>query len=173
MVVLRSLLLAALAPACYSPEVRDCTVTCNALADCAPDQVCGSDGFCAAEDVAGRCATIAAPNDAGTDARRPDAPPDASPDAWPTVQLFISIEGRGVVAVATVGECDGGGGQATCPFQVPVGVALTMFATPKNNWRFDGWSEACAGSPTATCAITPGMSNVTARVRFVEDDDDD
>ena len=170
MVVLRALLFASFATACYSPDVRDCTVTCNQAADCAPSQVCGSDGFCAAEDVAGRCATIAAPNDAGIDGRKPDARVDAMPDAWPMVRLVVRIDGRGVVTIPTVGECDGGSGQTECPFDVKKDVPLTLHATPKNNWRFDAWSEACAAATTSSCAIAPSAM-VSARVRFVMDDD--
>jgi hypothetical protein len=172
MVVLRSLLVVTLA-SCYSPDVRDCTVTCNQLADCAPGQVCGEDGFCAAQDVAGRCSTIAAPNDAGIDARSPDAPRDAAPpDAAPTVKLLVRIDGRGNVMIPTIGVCDGGSGQVTCPFDVVSGVPLTLLATPRNNWRFERWDDACAGSPTPSCELTP-TANISARVRFEQDDDDD
>jgi len=46
---------AMLATACYDPELRDCTVTCHGKHDCAEGQVCGSDGYCAAPDVANKC----------------------------------------------------------------------------------------------------------------------
>ena len=170
MVVLRTLLFASLTTACYSPEIRDCTVTCNQAADCAPGQVCGDDGFCAAEDVAGRCASIAASNDAGTDGAGPDARPDARPDAPSTVTLTVRIDGRGVVSIPTVGECDAGSGQAVCPFEVPKNVPLTLNAMPKNNWQFDGWSDACNGSLTSTCVLTP-TTDLAAEARFDMADD--
>jgi hypothetical protein len=167
MVILRTLLFAHLA-ACYSPDLRDCAVTCNQAADCAPGQVCGSDGFCAAEDVAGRCASIAAPNDAG--ALHFDARPDA-PDAWLTVRVWVRIEGRGVVSIPTVGTCDGSNGQTECMFDVAHSVPLALHATPKNNWRFDAWSDACASAMTSTCALTPA-ADASVRARFEMDDDD-
>lgn len=40
---------------CYSPSLRDCTVTCAAASDCGGGQICGADGYCAAPSVAGRC----------------------------------------------------------------------------------------------------------------------
>jgi hypothetical protein len=158
MVVLRALLFAYFASACYSPEIRDCTTACNQGADCAPGQVCGDDGFCASQDVAGRCASIAAPNDAGTDAT--DAPPDA-----PTIKLWVRVDGRGLVSIVGVGDCDGGSGQIECPFDVRQDAPLTLHATPKNNWRFDRWSDACDGQLTATCVIAPN-TNTDVRARF-------
>ncbi len=173
MVVLRTLLFASLVAgttACYSPDVRDCTVACNQAADCAPGQVCGGDGFCAAEDVAGRCASIAAPNDAGIDGRKPDARVDAMTDAWPTVRVWVRVEGRGVVMLPTVGACDGNNGQTECPFDVKKDVPLTLHATPKNNWRFDAWSDACAGATTSTCTITPSAAaSVGVRFEMIDD----
>jgi hypothetical protein len=75
------------------------------------------------------------------------------------------------VSLPTVGECDGGSGQTTCPFDVKKDVPLTLHATPKNNWQFDAWSEACAGATTSTCAIAPSV-DTSVRVRFVPEDDD-
>jgi len=40
---------------CYSPELRDCAVSCASPDDCAPGQVCGSDAYCAAPEIAGTC----------------------------------------------------------------------------------------------------------------------
>ena len=41
------------AGACYEPELRDCTLSCTAAAECADGQVCGSDHFCASPEIAG------------------------------------------------------------------------------------------------------------------------
>ena len=70
----RVLLLAVvLVAACYAPELRECSVVCDTSARCAPGQVCGKDGWCATEAMAGRCATQLHPD--------ADSPfPDASPD---------------------------------------------------------------------------------------------
>jgi hypothetical protein len=168
MVVLRTALLAALA-ACYSPEVGDCTTTCNLATDCAPGQVCGQDGLCASAEISCRQAIA---SDAGiTDTTPPvDAPPDAMPDAAPsTVTLVVRIDGRGDVTIPSIGTCSAGNGQMQCPFVVAKGVPLTLQASPKNNWRFVRWEDACSGG-IAACTITPVM-NVSVRARFEELDD--
>jgi hypothetical protein len=160
--------------ACYSPEVRDCVVACTGAADCAPAQVCGEDGFCAAAAVAGTCATIAA-TDAGVDAPGDKPQPDARPDATPppaTVRIWVRIEGRGVVMIPAVGNCDGGSGQMECQFDVPQGAPTTLHASPKQNWRFERWDDACKDAPTATCVISPTTdSDVRARFEMLDDDD--
>jgi len=69
--------LIALVASCYSPDVRDCTVTCSDNADCADGQRCGSDHLCAAPDHAGRC------GDAPADARPRDGHRGASDDDPP------------------------------------------------------------------------------------------
>ena len=158
MVILRTLLFAYLVTACYSPELRDCAVACNQAADCAPEHVCGADGFCAAEAVAGRCA-------AGVDAGEPDTGTDTGTDAWPLVRLSVHIDGHGAVAIPTIGDCDGGGDQTECQFDVKQGSPITLYATPEDHWRFDRWSKACDGQATATCAIAPAMK-ASVHVRF-------
>jgi len=65
--------LLALLAACYSPSVRDCTVTCATGDQCGGGQVCAG-GWCTAPDVS--CEGVAPPTDAP--AVRIDA---ASPDA--------------------------------------------------------------------------------------------
>src|SRR5687768_11522870 len=98
--------------ACYEPELRDCTLSCTAAADCADGQVCGADHFCASPEIAGTCATMpggagGTGRDAGvTDAKMPDTRPDAPPDAATHVLLAISIAGKGQVTVHGIGTCD-------------------------------------------------------------------
>ncbi len=145
--------------ACYSPDVRDCTVACESATDCAPSQVCGSDGFCASADVAGSCAAIAQATDAGI-----DAPPDATAPI-PTVTLRIRIDGRGTVRVPTVGDCDAGSGSAECFFDVVKTTPITLSAVPKNTWRFDRWEDACKAQPS-TCVLAPTV-DVSVRAKFV------
>lgn len=158
--------------ACYSPDVRDCTVTCTGAADCAPDQTCGEDGFCASGAAAGTCSKIAS-TDAGVDVPVDDArPPDATPDAPPvtTVRLWVRIEGRGVVTLPGIGNCDGGSGQTECQFDVPKNLPTTLHATPKHNWRFEAWGDACQSATTATCVITPTIDgDVRARFEMLDD----
>lgn len=152
---------AAVTASCYSPEVRDCTVSCASAADCTGGQVCGGDQFCAAPEVAGTCMQP----DGGVDATRPpsdaavpvDARPgamaDAMPDAWPTIQLHVRIEGRGVVMLPAIGTCDASSGQTDCLYAVPQGTAVTLHAIPKNNWQFQEWSSQVCSSQPATCAL--------------------
>lgn len=108
--------------------------------------------------------------DAGTGDGAPDARPDARPDAPNTVTLTVRVDGRGVVSIPTVGECDAGSGQAVCPFEVAKNIPLTLNALPKNHWRFAAWTDACSDALSSTCVLTP-TANVLARVRFEMEDD--
>src|SRR5688572_992995 len=89
---------------CYSPEVRDCTLTCSAASDCVDGQVCGSDHFCAAPAIAGQCASLPGGDagdgirDAGVIAPIADARPDA-PDAATHTTLSLMIDGQGRITV--------------------------------------------------------------------------
>jgi hypothetical protein len=66
--------LCALVAGCYEPAVRDCTVTCHGVHECAAGQVCGADGFCASPAHAGSCASMRATADAPeSDAPESDA----------------------------------------------------------------------------------------------------
>ena len=84
-----SLLAIVTTSACYSPELRDCTLVCVSPRDCASGQVCGSDGLCASIERAGRCSQLPAdagtqiPDDGATEVTMLDAsvPIDAPPDA--------------------------------------------------------------------------------------------
>lgn len=58
------LVVAIAAGGCYSPSLRDCTVSCANPTDCAGDQVCTSNGWCAAPEAS--CEGVMAP-DASTD----------------------------------------------------------------------------------------------------------
>lgn len=159
-----------IATACYSPEVRDCTVACSTAADCAPDQVCGDHGLCAAASAAGTCATTGAlPSDATTSTPR-DTPTDPRADAS-LVRIFVRIDGRGVVTIPNIGNCDAGSGHMDCMFEVANGTQTTLHATPKHGWRFDAWDGACEDALTAACLLAP-TTDVTARARFVRSDDD-
>lgn len=171
MAILRLLPFALLA-ACYSPDRPDCKVTCNGAADCAPDQVCGADGYCAAADVAGTCSKIAS-TDAGTDAAKPPTdssmPPADAPPA--TVRLRVEISGRGDVSIPTVGECDGGSGQTVCNYDVPKNAPITLNALSKNMWMFEKWDHACKDALTQTCVLAP-MNDVQVKATFKQSDDD-
>jgi hypothetical protein len=163
--------------ACYEPELRDCTVACNAESDCAAGQVCGSDKLCAAPEIAGHCSTL--PGTAGSGDRDAgvadammavDAAPDAPPDAATHVQLTITIEAKGRVTVNGIGTCDEAPPQnGACTFIVPINQPLTASATPYLTWRFDRWTTAaCASVSINTCTFTPS-TNTPLGVKFKKD----
>lgn len=168
MAVLKSALaitaLAAL-PACYTPDLRDCTVTCASASDCVGGQVCGADHLCAAPAIAGTCAHlgtdggVAVDDDAPgvDDAARPphDGPPP--PDAPPFVMLHFHVDGHGeLVAGAFVCTAD-------CTDQVPTGVPIDVVANATEDQMFVQWTAGpCMGSKTPTCTVTPKMDMMVA-----------
>ena len=173
-VLKRDHLLACLAGmlSCYSPDVRDCVVTCASAADCAGGQVCGSDGFCAGAARAGHCAQAATPDggmplDAAlpTDAH-PDAPRDAAVDAGPTtVALVIHIDGGGTVFLVGGSSCDSSAPMHECTLVVLANVPVTLSAVPHDNQAFDHWTTtACAGQGSI-CVFTP-VADTDVGVKF-------
>jgi hypothetical protein len=158
--------------ACYSPDLRDCTVTCASSADCAGAQVCGADHFCAVPAIAGTCAmqppaTVdAGRDDAGADARPAhDAgvtpPADAAPDAPATGALHLKVGGHGQL-VAGANTCT-----MDCTYQLPL-VPIDVVATGLGDFVFDKWTEGpCTGMHTPTCTVTPP---VTVGVKFHKGD---
>lgn len=144
--------------ACYSPDVRDCTLTCGGPTDCAQGQVCGADHFCASPAIAGQCASLppidaapgTLPDARPVDARPVDAHPDARPDAPVDVQLHVHVDGPGSVTLDGGGSCSG-----DCMLPAPRGVPATLRAFPNPNKVFVMWtSVACAGQG-AVCTFTP------------------
>jgi hypothetical protein len=129
---------------CYDPAVRDCTIACTAGDRCGPGQVCGSDGWCAAPAVAGRCKALATP-DAHV-APRPDA--GAAIDASSSCALGC-----------TAGTCDADGvcvidcsADDSCPNDVhcPIGLPCRVICG----------NHACLGHVDCTkatsCDVTCG-----------------
>lgn len=162
----------ALAAGCYEPELRDCTIACSAETDCASGQVCGTDGMCAAPDVAGRCAERPAMIDAGVivDGAKPlpDARPDATPlpDAPTQGKLTVNIEGRGRVTVMGIGTCND-----NCTYTVPLTTSLTAQADPLAEWRFEKWTQGPCAGQLATCNFSSTIA-VTISAKFKKDNDD-
>jgi hypothetical protein len=147
---------------CYSPDLRDCTVTCAATSECTGGQICGDDHFCAAPAHAGTCTPPAAP-DAGVDAggHRPprhDAAIDAAPDAEDDlVRLTIHIAGQGVIALENGGSCSNEDptAPAECAFLAPRGLPATLHAIARGNEVFDHWTTATCLLQGATCVFVP------------------
>jgi len=119
---------------CYDPATPDCTITCRGSDECAGGQTCGSDGYCAAPDVAGGCV----------------AP----------VALEIVIEGDGIVTLAEIGECDSRSAtDDRCIYMVTPNQPRQLSAMPNGDEEFKQWTASCEGE-TATCVITP-VTDVT------------
>lgn len=154
----------ALLASCYEPQLVDCTIRCAGESDCASGQVCGTDHFCAAPDVADHCASVTATTDAGVvaDGAKLDASTDAPPDAPTQGQLRVQIEGgKGSVTVQGIGTCTD-----DCTYSVPLHMPLSAHAAGIDNWRFDKWTAGPCMGQLANCAFTPTLVvGVTAKFR--------
>jgi hypothetical protein len=177
MAVLRSIapaIVMILAGGCYSPQLRDCAVSCTAVADCAPGQVCGVDRLCASPDLAGRCLQLQEPDawsevaiDASTIGADAAIHHDAAPatDAQLFVALTVTIAGRGTVTVSAIGSCNDSAPQHTCTFPVPPGVQRTLDAIPADDQRFDKWTSTACANQGPTCIVTP-TADMTVSAKF-------
>lgn len=153
--------------ACYSPSLRDCTVSCGSASDCASGQVCGADGMCASPAVAGRCRTL-------VDAGHLDAPahPDAAlPDAPRTVRLTVQIMGKGSVIVEGIGGCSSQDpDKGNCVYDVMPGAPLTAQASAITTTDvFAGWASVTCAGQGALCQFTPVTATGIA-ARFARSD---
>lgn len=171
MAVLRFVLLGAALAGCYSPELRDCAVACESLGDCGPNQVCGSDRWCASPELAGRCLSLTMPDAApGTDGApvvSPDASVDAAPDAPSTTQLIVEIAGaHGVVTTAGVGSCDDTAPGRMCSFTVLTGMPLSLTAMGTGGDYFDKWTSAACNGQDENCMLTPTTPTMTVTAKF-------
>ncbi|MGE5185763.1 MAG: hypothetical protein ACM31C_27060 [Acidobacteriota bacterium] len=167
----RVVLAASLSASCYSPDTRDCSVSCSHPLDCANGQVCGSDHFCASPEMAGRCGSLPPLDDAGLpdapgrDAPPRDAPADARPPDAPTgVALQIQVMGAGTVALDAVGSCD-----KDCTLYAPFAMQATLRAEPKPKQAFDRWTQGPCVGQGATCTFVP-LAPVTIAARFIKAD---
>jgi hypothetical protein len=165
--------------ACYSPDLRDCTVTCSTADDCAGDQVCGRDRLCAMPAVADHCealsvadAGVIAPADAHGDAGEPTQPPhDAGTDAPPTppptqITLRVQIAGKGTVLVDGHGMCTAQGTQhGDCTFTVTRNVGEVLHAIADPTQKFAAWTSTTCKGQSTTCSFTPTAA-VTVTVEF-------
>lgn len=154
----RGLAALVIATGCYSPSLRDCTVSCAGADDCAAGQVCGSDKLCAAPEVAGKC---------GMGMPGPDAAPepDATVDAGATVQLRVQLDGKGKVDVMGIGMCSSDSPQnGDCTFTVPTGTARTAKAMGAMGEKFTRWTSFVCSAQGDTCTFTPYLfTSITAR----------
>jgi hypothetical protein len=125
-------LLTVVLAACYSPDVRDCSVTCATADDCIDGQTCST----------GLCATP------GITCKLPVAPPVPTPPAPNTIAITVTIAGHGSVALDGVTMCDAG----ACTEMIDSGVSVALTASPMPH--FVGWTGACQG-PDPTCVLVP------------------
>ena len=157
MAILKLLFVTLLPTACYSPELRDCSVTCSSATECASDQVCTAAGFCAAPGVT--CTLLQPPPDAGSDAAVHDAPADAPPAAHGL--LHVRVMDKGKVNVAGVGTCD-----EDCMYVVVLDTALDARAVPAEDRELERWtSDACSGQDE-TCTFTPSQPITQLSAKF-------
>jgi hypothetical protein len=168
---------------CYTPALRDCTVSCTGTGDCAAGQVCGGDHLCAAPEIAGRCAALGSgPGiDAGEhaqdaalpgDAASPDAPPDGPINSPGLIRLHVQISGKGSVLVQGYGSCSSIAPQhGDCRYDIArdmpqnvVAVAILL------DERFTAWtSDTCSGQDDS-CTFTPtAATSIVARFDHVGD----
>jgi hypothetical protein len=158
---------------CYSPELRDCAMSCVSSADCAPEQVCGTDRMCSSPELAGRCAGPNVATDAGVDATTPivvDAPimVDAPPpiDAAPQRILRIALAGRGGVTVAGIGMCHYTATTLPCELVVPAGMPMSLEAVPDPDNRFDKWESGPCMGQDETCTFIPTLLVTDVKAKF-------
>ena len=153
------------AAACYSPQPRDCTVSCETDDDCVNSQICSPAGMCAAPQSADECVAFGAAADARIgDARVVTSDgalvPDAAPpsDAASVVVIAVTVTGKnGTVTIAPGESCTAPAMSMsmTCTFPVVRDLPVTLRAVAgPGNIVFDGWTGACSGS-ASTCVVTP------------------
>lgn len=131
--------------ACYEPDILDCTVTCTEPTDCAGDQVCGIDGFCAAASVAGTCGGEPAAN----------------------VMLSVKVDGVGRIRVHEVGDCDRDDvNRGECSWLVPPAPVQVEAIEIDDESKFERWTTTTCTDEPASCTFTPTAATlVSARFR--------
>ena len=116
---------------CYSPELRDCTVTCNGNDECGDEQICAT-GLC----------------------RAPGATCGGSTPS-PKVQLRVDVIGEGMVIIDRIGTCSSDGeNESSCTWTIAADTQLRLDAQVLDDAQFDRWTtENCAGEGTS-CTLT-------------------
>lgn len=155
---------------CYSPEIRDCTVSCASPHDCVSGQICGGDGLCAAPEIAGRCPSTLADGGPSQDAGL-SADATASGDAPLLVSLHVQISGKGSVIVIGRGTCSSlDPDRGKCTYDIALGVPQTVLAVGiLDNQVFSKWTSTTCGGQDARCTFTPVAETMVA-ARFGKND---
>ncbi len=130
------------AAGCYDPQLEDCTVTCAGAGDCADDQVCGTDGFCAAPSVAGTCGP-------------------------PAAMLHIRIEKKGrVVVVEPAFTCEASDNAGTTCVLPIARTGWTELRAEQTDKQFDRWTTTRCGGQPPTCRLMMGDDSIEVGARF-------
>jgi hypothetical protein len=159
---------------CYSPELRDCTVTCAMATDCAADQVCDPDGYCTAPSAAGTCARIA-PIDAAPRDADDTSPPIDAPLPRATLDVRTTGDGGGRIRITGIGVCDSMQDGGDCTFTADANVVLAITAEPHPGARFDKWEGMTCKDQNETCstvAVAP-ITFLAAKFRRMPGGGDD
>lgn len=138
--------------ACYQPRYTECAVRCAGASDCAPNQICGAEGWCVSAEATGRCLAPATDADPGHDtgAHPADARVPPKDSGLPKDAASIDAGGMTDAAVpvdAGMPDAPPSGCGADCPGTCMSGVCVITCA---------GY-ESCAGDvfcpPTTPCHV--------------------
>ncbi len=123
---------------CFSPDLRDCTVTCAGTDECGGDQICAG-GFCRAEGAT--C------QGSGSGSGSDPAPTK--------VTLRVDVTGEGKVVVAGVGTCSTADpNEGHCSFMVPQGAHIQLDAMRLEDTDFDRWTTSNCEGHDPSCMLT-------------------
>lgn len=111
--------------------------------------------------VAGAAATATA--GIAPDAVRPVPEPASAERA--TATLTVGLEGRGTVTSVPAGINCSDANRNQCSGSFADGTAVTLTATPSQDWAFWGWTGACSG-PQNRCTLSL-RSDATANAVFI------
>jgi hypothetical protein len=136
---------------CYEPKLPECAVECSADADCAPDQMCRSDGWCVTTDFTESC-VAPLPGvvvDASVDGTPVMSDAPASPDAPPPLACAPGCGGscENGVCVIRCADANSCGGQVFCPATGPCRVECAGEKSCRNGVRcgFGRCTVLCTG----------------------------
>jgi hypothetical protein len=118
-----ALLVLAIVPACYSPQLERCTVRCSAGDTCPNDMLCGDDHHC----------------------HEPNDTIACQVDRF-TLTVKQAGTGDGLVTGMPQINCP-----PSCSETVDYGTTVALTATASSGSRFVGWGGACTGS--AACSV--------------------
>jgi hypothetical protein len=127
---------------CYSPELRDCTVTCTAPDECTDDQVCAG-GLC----------------------RSPDTTCGASTPPPSKVTLRVDVAGEGMVIVAGIGTCASEEEADACTWMIATGLKVRLDARVVDDGQFERWTTENCANQDASCVLT-ATSAISVGAKF-------